>query len=188
MVALPPFAHIGDYEDAFGDVPARTGPDLAGISAAIRRKCRWHIWPQVTETLVLDGPGTDVLVLPTKHLVAVTAVTEAQRRPGSTPVVLDVSLLDWSAVGLVNHPSAWSPGAWRGWGWTSRPRGITITITHGYEDQPDDLRQLVLALAKRSASNPGGLSSQQVGQRLESYTAGMFQDERDMLNPYMRYI
>ena len=52
---------------------ARLGPLLDAASAAVRRYCGWHIGPVAEETLVLDGPGGDLLVLPTLRLEAVTA-------------------------------------------------------------------------------------------------------------------
>jgi hypothetical protein len=56
--------------------PAGVDEDAwAATVAEVRAFCGWHIAPEVTETLTLDGPGGYVLVLPTLHLVDLVSVT-----------------------------------------------------------------------------------------------------------------
>lgn len=184
-MTLPSFAEAGDYVRAFGAYDDRTQMDLDAASAVIRGYCRWNIYPQATEVLVLDGPGSHLLLLPMKHVTAVTALTETPRGVGAVPVTVDVTTLEWSAAGMV----------WRGDHryWTSRARGITVTVTSGFVDPPADLVRLTLDYANRAASNPGGLlTSNQVGQRMQQYRAGaggaaFLQDELAVLDSYRRF-
>jgi hypothetical protein len=143
----------------------------------------------VTETLVLDGFGGGVLLLPTLNLTAITALTETQRGVGQSPVTLTPATdLEWSAAGMV----------WRQDGrcWTRRARGISITITHGLDAPPAAVTQVVLNLAKRSLANPNRVSMMSVGSRSEQYAGsnssrgpgGLYQDEMAELDPYKRML
>lgn len=160
--------------------PFVTGTEAG--SAVIRGYCRWHIWPAVTETLILDGPGTTTLLLPTLALTAVTAVTETRWGRGQTAVTLTPATdLDWSAAGVLWHVDRKC--------WTSKPRGISVSIVHGYADVPDDIAQLATALTARSAGNPSRVKRMQLGQRSVEYAAaGLLLDEIAVLDRYRRLI
>lgn len=109
-------------------------PPPAGVDAdrwesavrSVREYCGWHIAPVVTETVVLDGPGCDILTLPTQRLVDIEDVTN-----DGSPV--DVAG-DWSRAGIVRGR------------WTNKFRGVTAVITHGYEDWPADLLGVLVDL------------------------------------------
>jgi hypothetical protein len=182
---IEPFASPSDYETAFGASTARTVMDLDAASSVIRGVCRWHIFPAVTETLVMDGPGTPVLMLPTQQLSALTALSETLRGSGETAMALDVDDdVEWSAAGLIwRHDRRC---------WTSRARGITATVTHGFAMAPHELVRLTLDVAKRAASNPAGLRRSQVGQRAEDYgspsSVPLLLDEMSVLDPYRRRV
>lgn len=183
-MALPSFADPADYEDTFGASTTRTAGDLDAASAAIRRYCRWHIWPNITETLTLDGPGVSLLTVPTLALTAVTSLTETARGAGQTPQVISSTDLEWSAAGLIWHVTHRC--------WTARARGLVVTISHGLDDVAD-LRRLTLDLAQRAESNPAGRSSIQVGQRMESFgstpaPSGILGPELAILDTYRRVI
>lgn len=164
-----------------------TDPDIADLlvaaSAVVRSWCRWHVWPEMSETLVLDGPGRDLLVLPTKRVSAITAVSETARGAGQSPVTVDPDAdLEWSADGLVwRHDRKC---------WTARARGVSVTFTHGLAELPEDVSQVAMSLASRSKSNPTRLVQVTVGSRSEAYgsTGGgvLYQDEMQVLAPYRR--
>lgn len=172
---LPPFGESDDQAIA---------ALLPAASKVIRNACRWHVWPVVTETLVLDGPGTDLLKLPTKRVSSITALSETQRGKGQSPVTVDVDDLEWSAAGLV----WWHDRRC----WTSRARGVSVTLAHGWAEYPEDLAQLAVGLASRSTANPLRLSQVAVGSRSESYGTGgggvLYQDELAQLAPYRRIV
>lgn len=173
----PPFAMATEYEQAFGSVAARTQMDLDAASRTIREYCGWVIYPSVTQNLVVDGPGTKILMLPTLYMTGVTSCTETWRGIGQTPQTVTVADLEWSANGYIWKPSAQF--------WTSRARGISITFTHGYEDVPEDLRKMTLDIARRAASSPAHVSRVQVGGRMEMYSR-ILTDEKEILDAYRR--
>lgn len=106
---------------------------LNAALAAARRYVGWHVSPVIEETVVVDGPGGDVLSLPTRNLIEVSSVVE-------NGVTLNVSRLDVSRrKGTVKkYPYGW---------WTSRDGGITVTMSHGYtEAEASDWRRAILRL------------------------------------------
>lgn len=105
--------------------------------AAIRGYCEWHIAPEFTETVTVDGPGGPTLILPTQRLSELVDVTSDGRA---------VSGPEWSASGVV-----------RCGGWSSKFRGITATITHGYPSWPGDLESVARELV--ATGGHAGVSS-----------------------------
>lgn len=94
--------------------------------ADIRGEAGWHIAPEVTETLTLTSYGGTVLFLPTRKLVAVTAIRDVTT--GSTV------LADWTRM---------STGVYRRTGW---PIGLVeVDLTHGFAATPQDLLPVVAA-------------------------------------------
>lgn len=113
------------------DLPA--GLDPAAIDAAcgaVRAYCEWHIAPSVLETVTVDGSGGPVQFLPTLHLTNVQDVTS----DGTT-----VDSPEWSQAGMLRR----SGGAL----WSSKWRGVTATIEHGYITCPEELVGVVASLA-----------------------------------------
>ncbi len=53
--------------------------------AALRGDCGWHIAPQTTETLTVNGSPTQTLILPTLYIVGITAIRDVS---ATTPVTL----------------------------------------------------------------------------------------------------
>lgn len=177
---LAAFADEADYIAAFGSSGGRTSDDLDAASAKIRGICRWHIWPQVTETFVLDGTGGPALMLPTQHLTAVLSVSEIPY--GGVSGVLTVADLEWSAAGYLYKAGRRC--------WTPRARGVTVQVTHGYSEVPADIVQLTLDLAYRAGSNPAGMyRRRQVGQRADDYASpDPYESQLSGLDPYRRRI
>lgn len=130
---LPPIASPDDYLGLIG--PAPTGHDLTAAlvaaSASVRRYCGWHVSPVLDETLTVDGSGGRDLHLPTLCLLDVTAVT-------NDDAVADVAAIEWSRNGYLRSCS----------GWSQKLRGVTVSITHGF-DGPDVVA-LVCQLAARA--------------------------------------
>lgn len=119
---------------------------IDGATAAIRRYCGWHIAPPLTETVTVDGPGGDVLTLPTLNLTDLAAMTE-------DGTALDAATLEWSALGSVRKPAGY---------WTARYRGITATMTHGYDSAPD-VAQIVIQVITAALSSPMGATTESAG-------------------------
>lgn len=130
-----------------------------GLTAA-RRWCGWHVTPVLEDDeKVIDGPGSTLLMLPTLRMTALTSVTE-------NGIDIDVSTLEWSPRGMVRKISHLSHYSYYGgdyarhghlrWnGWTSKLSGITVKMTHGFDEVPD-FESAVLSIADRSSQTPDG--------------------------------
>lgn len=90
---------------------------------AVRDYCGWHVAPSVSHTLTLDGPGGTLLVLPSLRVTDVAEVTND-----------GTALTDpeWSEAGMVRTGR-----------WTQRFRGVTVTLTHGYDKCPEDILEVL---------------------------------------------
>lgn len=114
--------------------------DTARATAAARSYCGWHVTPvSADEEIVLDGPGSRILVLPTLKLTELTSVAE-------NGVELDLADLSWSATGLV----AKRDGSY----WTDQFGAIAVTFSHGYASAPD-FDHAVAVIAEAIASGRG---------------------------------
>jgi len=85
-----------------------------------------------TSTVVVDGTGTDVLVLPRVPVSKVTSVTVGDT--ADTSYVADNGM-------LFKQSGTWRRGR----------RNVTVKLTHGYSDLafPSDVKQVALAIAAR---------------------------------------
>lgn len=121
---------------------------LAAALRIARRYCGWHVTPiRVDEPIVLDGPGSPLLVLPTLRLATITELTE-------DGVLLDPAAVSVSARGLARKRN-------RGW-WTAEYGGITLKMTHGF-DGAEDFDSAVLSLLDRWAQLPAGGEARVIG-------------------------
>lgn len=117
---------------------------VKAAQAAVRSYCGWHVAPIIEETLTVDGSGTRRILLPTKHLLAVTEVNETIQ--GQTLQVTDYT---WSMAGILKRDD--KP-------FTDNYRSVTVTIKHGWnpEDVPD-IQALIIQMARRAANAPAGI-------------------------------
>lgn len=120
-----------------------------------RRFCGWHVTPvREDDEVTLDGPGSQLLVLPTLRLVELVSVVE-------DGVTIDVADLFVSARGLVRKKS----GAW----WSRNYGAIVVTMTHGFDDAAGledgaiDYAQGFNAAVASFAARSGGAQPRVVG-------------------------
>lgn len=126
-------------------------PSIPNVDKAVdravayaRRIAGWHIFPVISETLKEDGEGGHVLTLPTLHVEDVTEIRENGH-------VLDSETYEWSATGDVKRV---------GRCWTTRWRGIEVTLSHGYSLEDAALADFIEALVSavnNAAANPMGI-------------------------------
>ena len=143
-MAYPPHGLTADQLAEYAPFDPETPNVAKAIDAAVgqlRDRAGWHVFPSVTETLNLDGEGGEVLTLPTLKVSAVLEVRE-------NGLVLDPSAYEWSAKGDLRR---------RGWVWTSRWNGITVQLTHGYENPPAELLRAIGTAVATAAANPLGI-------------------------------
>jgi hypothetical protein len=168
--------------------PLITAPELADylagdaeaiveqVQAAIRAYCGWHIAGTLTESVRLDGGGSRHLWLPSLHVTAVEEVTDSD-------VDLTVDDYDWSAIGYLQR---------RGACWSTRPRQVQVTYTHGYPVVPRELIGVAAAIAARAIASPSGNTDESAGAvRISHGTFGgvsggiaLLEHERQLLDRY----
>lgn len=124
---------------------------LDAALVAARRFTEWPVSPvRLADTVMVDGPCSRALHLPTRNLLDLTAVTE-------DGTVLDLAKLTWSVHGWVRKDS----GAY----WSCKYQSITVTMDHGYtEAEAADWRQAILAMVDQMSqikSSPSGGPSAQ---------------------------
>ena len=107
-----------------------------------RHYCGWAVTPVIVDDAVtLDGPGSRILMLPTRKLVALTSISEN----GVALSLASVSAQPGGPPGITSRPAAVrkSSGGW--WGRTYQ--SIDVVMTHGYtEEEAADWRYGVLSM------------------------------------------
>jgi hypothetical protein len=104
---------------------------------AIRSVCGWHVAPVRTEALSLQATN-GVVILPTLRATGVV-------------VVIDGTTLDASEYTL--KPGVLLLESLRGCG------EVAVTLTHGYDEIPSDLKRVALSMADTGTSPGGRLKS-----------------------------
>jgi hypothetical protein len=107
--------------------------------AALRGDCGWHIAPEITETLTLNGSPDKTLILPTLRIVEITAIRDVS---GDTPVVL-TGWRQASKAGLL----------WRDEGWPEGLEVVEVDLTHGNTETPPDLLPAVAYYVQSQSSD-----------------------------------
>lgn len=146
---------------------------LDGAIAAATEFCGWHIAPNVSETVVVDGSGTRLQTLPTMWLTDVDKVTEDGR-------ILPANSVDWSSYGVLEKRD--------GGLWTSRRGGVEVRYSHGFDTPPAWLTTMICAVAGRAFL--GSLAIVQEASSGESVTyassargtVALLPEEKQMLN------
>jgi len=185
-----PFISREDLGDYLGQDLSASDKALIAVDAAcdICRTLAEQTFNEVIdETIVLDGTGTDALLLPESPVIDVTAVTENDE----ALVVDDDYKLNGSGV-LLRSPVVYEGG----WGdqwvrrvWSLGRQNIEVTYSHGYAatDLPRDVRMVALSLADRIFTQ-GNVSFESLGAYSVRYTNGAALDltvgERAILRKY----
>ena len=150
---LPPLVTPDEFSAWTGGKIAaddpRVEPLLRGASAGVRRWARWHIAPVLEETLTGDGPGGQLLLLPTGRLLAVLSATDAGQD-------VDVAGLDFSRHGMVSRGGGYS--------WSNRFGAVSVRVRHGWDlaDVPD-VAQIVKQVTANALASPMGATREQAG-------------------------
>jgi len=138
--------------------PERAQLILTMATSAVINAAEVPIIQVVDDQAVVDGNGSDRLLLPNWPVTAVTDVTV-------DGTVLDPDQWRWSRYGELRRT---------GGRWPLLPRAVTVTYTHGYppEEIPAELVSVVLQVAARTVSNPQRLNSFGDGQVTAGYGGG----------------
>lgn len=139
--------------DAYNSGDPQTLIDEA--TALVRSYCGWHVTPIVADVVTLDASGMATQMLPTLHVVTLTAVTY-------DGTVLTDEDYEWREIGVLRLKYD-GPNISQLCKWSVKDRSVVVTMTHGFESAPD-VAGVILALASRAQSAPGGGFVRQVGQ------------------------
>lgn len=170
-MALPPLASQADLEAALQRTldPAQAASALRRASGRVRKHCRQELSFHSQDTVTLPGNGR-VLYLPQRPVVVddvnVLSVTELFGITNVEYVALEGR--DFTRIGsqLTRGEAWWAPTRLMGWPWM-RPQGVwsqrvRVTYSHGYQEMPDDLLDVVLDIAAMTMTNPMGLRSEAI--------------------------
>jgi hypothetical protein len=133
------------------------------------------IYPAVTGgTALLDGTGTETLLLPQLPVLNAGTVIEnvTSPSPGTLTLNTDYKLSDngelYRLPGLID--SGWSTGYVVNNWWPGR-QNIQVVYSYGYAlaDVPPDLKEVAIQMAKRLSSQNGNVVFEQIGQRQIRY-------------------
>lgn len=159
---------------------------LRDVSAVIRDVTGMVLEQITADTVVLDGHGRPVELLPDWPVQAVGSVSvtmySGSGSPTTTALVEHVDY-DWSRAGVLGALS-WTTSAGAacdyGWGsravstvpvWPKRPRCITVLYDHGPDDEMlGVLQSICLEAAARVMSNPDGTVKVQIGNYTEEHS------------------
>jgi len=149
---------------------------LAIASAQIRTACGWSVSQESGAVATLDGSGKPALWLPTLRLTEVASVVE------DGVALTAVTDFDWSSSGRLVRAGRW---------WTSKPRSVVVTYTHGYATVPDDVKGVCMSLASRAMQNPVGVRTQAIDDYTVTYAGSaaglgpsLGEAERSVLTAY----
>lgn len=144
---------------------------LAAALVAARRYCGWHVSPvRLADTVVIDGPNSRILELPTRKLLQLVSVTESG-------VLRPLDSLRVSAAGPRNRPAMVRKRS--GGYWSGEYSDITVVMDHGFtEAEAADWRYAVLSMVDQIGSMHigGGSEADLVSKKVDdvTYTWGRY--------------
>lgn len=153
-----------------------TSPDPLA-QAVMVAYCGWDPTVLVTDDEVeLDGNGSEVVVLPSLYVTAVTSVVVTDRRGTSktylstdTPASIGAgkTSVGWGENGVLTY-KGWDFGG----AWPEDQRNIAVTYSGGYDQPPDDLLAALASIGKRTAGAMGA-TSKKLGTASLTYAASV---------------
>jgi hypothetical protein len=166
---LPPLVTVDDpdyakFKDGDEEYLLRVASD------AIRDYCGWHIAPSITDTYRQLKVGSKGIVpLPSRYVTDVSEVALHDHDPEATPQLVDPLDYEWYQDGWMESRTNYAAG----WGWPGlgyrgpdapypavggAPLLVDVTMTHGYDELPANLKQIAFELAQSTATTSGLIS------------------------------
>lgn len=128
-----------------------TGETQRMLDAALqvaRRETMWHVSPERSDEIEMDGPNSRILWLPTLRLVELDSVIEDD-------VELDLSAIKVSkgdGTDMLRRVALRKTS--RGW-WSGEYGAIVVSMTHGFDEAAaDDWRQAILSMVDQMSLIP----------------------------------
>lgn len=152
-MALPNLASASDL--AARDVTASTV--MLAVASSIVRGAAGSPILETDSTVTLTGWGERVLRLPGLPVTAVASVE------------VDGTALAATAYKFIDNASLWRAC---GWGYETEPASVEVTMTHGFAEVPEQIKQLVidLAVAGETAAETGAIDPRIASERIDDYT------------------
>lgn len=177
----------------FGDYLGRDVSSDDGAALAVEMACEVvrtlteQDYTETTETIQLDGSGTDLIFLPQRPVTNVGTVTVNGEEETDYAYTENGKLIrtsedepTWSTWGQAYQPSSF---------WPQGRQNIEVTYTHGYSGTvPNDVRMVALSIAHRLVTQ-GGAISEQVGDVRKTYAVSstdLTNGEKAILRRYKR--
>lgn len=158
-----PFISRDDLTDYLGRDVTNDNGALIAVDAAceVCRTVAEQDFNRATETITLNGTGTDALLLPQQPVNAAGTVTV----DGGT--ITDYTLD--TRLGILYRGTA---GAWPRPAWPYGRQNVTVTYDHGYDvlEVPRDVRLVALSVASRLIVQ-GVAAEEQLGTQRIKYAA-----------------
>jgi hypothetical protein len=179
-VSLPLLAQQADLEAALQRTldPTQAAMALRRASARVRKWCRQDFTFTAQDTVTVPGGGR-ILQLPQRPAVVDDSnpLTVVELWGISGLPYTAVEGRDFTRIGseLTRGQPWWEPSRLMGWGrshmtgaWAPR---VTLTYSHGYQEIPDDVADVVLGLAQMNMTNPQGLRSEAIDDYNRTFAA-----------------
>jgi hypothetical protein len=122
---------------------------LAASSSRFRGAVRHHVTHVVDDVLTLDGGGRESVLLPAAPVTAISSVEL------DSALLVEGTDYAWSADGFLRRLG----GVW----WPDRLRCLRVTYSHGYNEPPEDVAEVVVDLARALYTLRPGVQTLQVG-------------------------
>ncbi|HET8684980.1 MAG TPA: hypothetical protein VFM54_24370 [Micromonosporaceae bacterium] len=106
-----------------------------------------------TDTVTLDGTGTDRLLLPRWPVTAMVSVTVTEDDE-TVQVLVDEVDYTWSAAGILTRVGGL---------WPREPRSVAVVYTPGYSTMPSNIKRICRRLAASAWRNTAGATVQEIG-------------------------
>lgn len=155
---------------------------LKAASDEVRRYCGWHLTPSVTATYTQLPIGQKgIIMLPSRHVTAVTEVS-VDINDNAGPQILDPDSYEWFEAGWIESswPTDVAGGFYYGYGpaFLPTPQGglADVTMTHGWDVLPNDIKEVVMELAAQGAMHAAASNVEEVaspGFKLKLREGGM---------------
>ena len=181
------FITTQDLSDYIGrDVTADDGAAFA-VDAAnqVVQTHTEQVFTEATDTVSLDGTGTDLLFLPQRPVTAAgtvevngTAVTDYTFTETGKLIRTSDDEPTWSTWGQTYQPAAY---------WPEGRQNVSVTYTHG-GSVPNDVRMVAMMIAYRLVTQ-GGATQEQVGDVRKTYAVAatdLTNGEQAILRKYRR--
>ena len=160
---------------------------LRVASHVIRAYLGWHLSPSLTETIQVPVKQKGLILLPSRYVTEVTNLTIGNE-------LLDPDDYVWEQGGWIQTGQLYSdtnryPASVSAW----RVNEASVTITHGYDEVPLEVKQVAFELVETTIATPVGNVSQMstpAGYRISlSMPAGFSLNEgqQKILAPYRLY-